>query len=1810
MNMPSSLRIGRIASELSLFVLICAAGQAATNMTPVSVTGFNRDVVVENTASGVPYTSYAQEFNQGEGTCFYQSGLPGQSYGLPVSGQFTNASDGTVFQFQPYTANNILVLYTNSSAGTLTLSAPTTYSRISLVANSGNGTSTGLGTLILTFSDGSTFTTNYNASDWFNNLGNVALQGVDRISISSGSADGGSSGNPRFYQTTIPLYTLGASNKPLASLTFGMPAATKSTGIYAVSGLRSADVSSPAVANLAATSLQTTSATLNGQVVNVGGETPVVTLYYGPANGGTVAANWANSVTLGYQTGGFSQTIAALAPNTTYYFTAQAANSGGAVWASPALSFTTPLPTPAALTNLSASNIQATQATLNGQVLNLGGDAPAVTLYYGPSDGGTTAANWSNSIAIGVQTGAYSQTITGLATNSPYYFTAKAVNSSGTAWALPALSFVTAASNAPVNYVAVLTQHNDNSHDGMNLDETILNVTNVNTNTFGLLYSLPVDDQVYAQPLIMTNVTIPGQGIHNLLIVATVNDSVYAFDADDPAVTTPYWQVSFTNANAVAPRNTDMSALGACGGNYNDFSGAIGIVGTPVIDPVAGTIFLVARTKENGSTFVQRLHALNLATGQERPNSPVVIAATFPGNGAGSSGGVVSFDPARNNQRPGLTLVNGVVYISWSSHCDLGPYHGWVIGYNETSLSQTAVYCDTPNGSDGGIWMSGEGISADDAGNLYLSVGNGTVGYNGNPRDPVNRGESFLKLTPSGANLNVASWFTPYNYQTLENGDIDLGSAGLILIPGTTLAFSGGKQGVGYLVDRDSMGGLSYSSADTNALQSWTLTSDQLHGGMVWWDGPGGNSYGYIWPASVYLQQYKFDRTVNRFVLPAFAQSSTAAPGGQPGGILALSANGATAGSGIVWASHQLTGNANQSVRPGILHAYDAQNVTNELWNSEMISSRDSVGNFAKFVPPTVANGKVYLATFSDRVNVYGLAAGWVAAPAIAPNGGIFTNSVLVSLSSATPGAVVYYTLDGSAPTTNSILYTGPITITNSTTLSAAGFKPGFVPSSVAVASFLNSAAIGTGTGLLGSYYSNQLKTFNGLPTLVRTDAVVNFNWGTGSPDPSISTDSFTVRWTGAVQPVFSGVYTFYTVTDDGVRLWINNQLVIDSWVDQGGVERSGSIALVGQQRYNLRMEYYENTGGAQASLSWSSPSVAKAIIPQSQLYPVTNPPPSVVLTGPASGASYTASASVTLSASASAPYNTLSKVDFYAGANLLGTVTNNVGGTSNTFTLTATDIGAGSYALTAVATDLSGLSTVSAPVNITVNSGSAAPYGLTSRPTAPAFFNMPMSYSGSLPAQLSETGVFSNTPAMLTVASFIPYNVNTPLWSDDALKMRYFSVPNTGAPYTPGEQINFTTNGQWTFPAGSVFVKTFELATNETNPTQLRRLETRLLVCDTNGGVYGVTYKWRADNSDADLMLTGLSENINITTASGVRTQTWYYPSPSDCLLCHTPAVNYVIGPNTRQLNGNFTYPATGQTDNQLRTLNQLGLFDPAFNETNIATYAHLSSLTNLSASLVERARSYLDANCAQCHRPGGSGITFDARYDTPLTNQNIINALVSKGDLGADNARVVVPKDIWRSVLYGRMDSTDDSVKMPPLARNLVDTNAVQVMGDWINSLAGTPALAPPTITPAGGEFDNSVSVALQHPDPTAMIYYTLDGSLPTNTSALFAGAIVLTNNSTLRAKAFDTNYVDSVAANATFIINPAQFTSVALTNGVVHLFFTGTSGATYVLQASTNLVDWVPVATNVAPATLFEMVDPQASQFQSRFYRTERQ
>jgi PA14 domain/Chitobiase/beta-hexosaminidase C-terminal domain len=1560
----------------------------------------------------------------------------------------------------------------------------------------------------------------------------------------------------------------------------------------------------PVVTNLPTSNIAATSVTLNGQLLSTGGQYPTVTIYYGLTNGGTNPAAWTTNVSLGLQAGSFGAAVSNLSPNATYYFAAAASNSVGTAWAQPSKSFTTLPIFPPVVTNLPATSVQVGSAVMNGQVVSIGNQIPTVTLYYGSTDGGTNAGAWSNQIVLGLQGGSFSYIAGGLSNNTTYYYTASATNLAGLAWAMPSASFTTPALQA------VYTYHYDNARSGANTNETVLTPANVNTNSFGKLFTYTVDGYVYAQALIATNVTIPGKGTHNILYVATENDTVYAFDADN-YVPTPYWTNSFINslAGITVVQDSDIKS------GYNNISPQAGITATPVIDPATGTIYAEAVTKEISggiTTIVHRLHALDISTGLERAsyNSPMLIAYTnYPGVGYNGTNHVVyngtntlPWIGGRENARPALLLANGMVYICYSGFGDNTPYYGWVFSYDAHTLAQTGVFNTSPNSGWGAIWMSGNGAVADTNGNIYVNTGNGPYDANSD------YGDSVIKLNGTNG-LQLVDYFTPFNQAYLFSADQDVSAGGLLLLPpvnGTNLLLSGSKLGVQYLLNTANMGHYNASS-DSQIVQEGT---NMINGQ---WSSPA-----YFNGMLYYVGCYQYNNggdVIKQFLISGTTINTNPVAQGTyqylyPGATPVVSANGTN--NAIVWALECVA----LSTKQAVLHAYNATNVAQEFYNSSQLS-RDNPGVAVLFTLPTVANGKVYVGT-RFGMSVFGLTT-FIAPPVIVPAGGAYANLQTVALSDATAGATIYYTLDGTVPGTNSLLYSGPFGISNTVIVQAVAAKPGAVNSGVASASFVNTAAAGHGTGLQGQYWTNTAAAaftnagFATAATLTRTDAVVNFDWRVADPAPAIGTSNYTVRWTGAVQAQYNEAYTFTTVADDGVRLWVNGQLLVNDWTAHASpATNSGTTTLNSQQLYNLQMDYFQGNSSAAAQLKWSSASTASAIIPQTQLYPFTNPPPSVVITSPANGATnFTAAASVTIGATADAPYNPIRRVDFYTNNVFLASVSNSP--YAPLYAVTATGLAAGSYTLMAVAVDGSGLSNSSAPMGITVTNGSGLAYGLTSNPPVGAFLNMPATFNGTLPALLSGTGAFSSTANRTVANGLIPYVPNTPLWSDAAIKSRYLALPNNGGVITPDAQIKFAPTNSWIFPAGTVFVKNFDLVVNETNASvPLRRLETRLLVRDSNGQVYGVTYKWRADNSDADLLPGSLNEAITITNASGVRTQTWYYPSPADCLTCHTPAANYVLGVNTRQLNGNQTYPATGNPDNQLRTLNRLGMFYPAINEGAIGGYAKLSALTNSGASLEERARSYLDANCAQCHTPlNGTGIhaNFDARYDTPLALQNITNALATTSLGISDNACIVKSRDIWRSVLFARINTNDAMIKMPPLARNLIDTNAVQVFKDWINSLPGQPALAPPAITPNGGGFGSAVTITLTPPDGVAQLYYTTNGTLPTTNSFLYAAPFPLTNSATLMANAFEAGFNNSAAASAAFTVQFAPYFTAGslLPNGQFQLGVAGVSNKTYILQASTNLINWIPLNTNTATTNFFNLTDPAAANFPYRFYRT---
>jgi hypothetical protein len=486
-------------------------------------------------------------------------------------------------------------------------------------------------------------------------------------------------------------------------------------------------------------------------------------------------------------------------------------------------------------------------------------------------------------------------------------------------------------------HVSVLTYHNDLARTGQNLSETQLTPASVSSSQFGLLFRYPVDGQIYAQPLYLPGVVVPGKGIHNLVFVATEHDSVYAFDADNH-LGAPLWQASFINpAQGVT---TAQSAALSCG----SIAPEIGITATPVIDPATGTLYVEAMTEE-GESYVHRLHALDVATGLEKSGSPVEIQAAVAGAGDGTT--VVQFEPWLYKERAGLLLLNGVVYTAWSSHCDSGNYHGWVISYDAKTLHQVAAFTDTPDWDAGAFWQGGAAPAADASGNIYLASANGTFDGNTGGAD---LGESVLKLS-TGQGIIAADYFAPHNAAALDDKDLDLGSSGALLLPDSAgsashphLLVTGSKSGAVYVLDRDNLGHFQ-PGGDSQIVQSLTGPVGPIFGVPAYF-----NNTVYFSGAHDQVKAFPLQNGLLS-ALPISASNATFA---MLGTVPSISADGAA--NGILW-----------TIDPaGALHAFDASDLSHQLYVGD-------AGGYIKFSTPTIANGKVYAGT-ADSLVVFGLA--------------------------------------------------------------------------------------------------------------------------------------------------------------------------------------------------------------------------------------------------------------------------------------------------------------------------------------------------------------------------------------------------------------------------------------------------------------------------------------------------------------------------------------------------------------------------------------------------------------------------------------------------------------------------------------------------------------------------------------------------------------------------------------------------------------------------------------------------------------------
>ena len=599
---------------------------------------------------------------------------------------------------------------------------------------------------------------------------------------------------------------------------------------------------------------------------------------------------------------------------------------------------------------------------------------------------------------------------------------------------------------------SILTQHYDNSRSGQNTNETILTPTNVNSTTFGKLFTLPVDGYVYAQPLYVPGVAIASKGTHNVLYVATEHDSLYAFDADTGGA--PLWQISFiVNGGSTVP-NGNVST--------SDIVPEIGITGTPVIDSTTNTLYVVSKTLEGGNYFL-RLHAIDITSGAEKFGGPVVMQASVTGTGSGFTPGTTTlpFSSQWENQRPGLLLLNGFVYVGFAAHGDNGPWHGWILGYKASNLQAAGVWCTSPNGIGSGLWSSGAGIAADTTGTgrIFVSTGNGDFPVSSNvvpnpapaPSSSVDFGDSIVQLTLSSTGqITPTDYFTPFNTASLDGADTDLGSGGVIIPPDQTgtyphLLVEAGKQGRLYIVNRDKM--TSDGSHFCNGCSTDPEVVETVNAISGLWSMPAyWNGNMYFWGNGDHLKAFSFTNGM----LSQSMTSESAETNGFPGATPVVSSSGTS--NGIVWAVET---DAYGSSGPAILRAYSALNVSDLLYASNLTSNPDTLGPAVKFVVPVVTNGKVYVGA-QKEVDVFGLLAGQshAAAPSFTPAAGSYGPSVAVTMSSSTANATIFYTADGTAPTTASTKYTAPITVTTTTTFNAIATATGFIQSSASTATY------------------------------------------------------------------------------------------------------------------------------------------------------------------------------------------------------------------------------------------------------------------------------------------------------------------------------------------------------------------------------------------------------------------------------------------------------------------------------------------------------------------------------------------------------------------------------------------------------------------------------------------------------------------------------------------------------------------------------------------------------------------------------------
>ncbi len=1409
----------------------------------------------------------------------------------------------------------------------------------------------------------------------------------------------------------------------------------------------------------------------------------------------------------------------------------------------------------------------------------------------------------------------------------------------------------------------VLTWRYDNTHQGQNTQETVLTPSNVNTNTFGKLFSRTVDGQVYAQPLYVANLTING-ATHNVIFIADEHDTVYAFDADSNGGTNsaPLWQASMiSTAHGAASGATTVPYTDVQSG-VGDIHPEIGITSTPVIDLAKNTLFVLAKSKENGNYF-QRLHALNILTGNEQPGSPVALSGSVPGTGSGSSGGTLAFSTLWQNNRTALGLFNGNIYLGFGSHGDDGPWHGWVLVYNETTLQRTAQFCTSPNGYGDGIWGAGAGFPIDTVsanGRAFLATGNGDFTSYPPLNNSVDYGESILRFDLSNGGFAISDAFTDYNQSALTAGDDDQGSGGVLMLPDQPgahphLLVQVGKEGRILVINRDGLGGYAGSNAgsNTNAVQDITGALGAYSG--LWSTPAYWNGNVYMWAENDALKMFP----ITNGALARTPSSQSSASSTFPGATPVVSSNGTQ--NGIVWA---LMTDAFTSNGSSVLYAFNANNVAQELYDSNQNSNRDNPGQAIKFTVPVITNGKVYVGA-GGQVDVYGLLGGeqQAPAPAISPAGGTFSGPQPVTITDTVSGAAIYYTTDGSTPTTGSTKYTGSFQLSTGTTVQAIASASGYLQSAVSSATFNfnTQTAMPQFSPAAGSYTTTQSVTISD-----STSGAVIYYTTDGSTPTANST-----KYTGAISVSASTVINAiaiesgltnsnvasasYTITPNGTEINYGS-----GFASSAGLTLNGSAVNTDDTRLQL------TTGGTYqaSSVFYNTPTNIQAFttsfafqlsnaVADGFTFTIQNVSPTAI---GGYGSSLGYGPNPTTGTTGGIAKSVAIKFDFYnnagEGADSTGLYVNGAAPTLPAVDMTSSGIVLSSgdtinanmtydgVNLIMTLTDIvvNKTFTHTFPINIPATIGSNVAYiGFTGGTGGGSSSQKILSWTFT-----SQSGSVTQTPAFSPAGGSFPTAQQVSLSDGTAGAIIYYTIDGS-APTTsstvysspisvdsgtvtinaiaqaPGYSASSVGSATYTIQTATAAMPTFSPGTGTYTSTQSVTIADTtpgaVIYYTTNGttpttasAVYGSAITVSASTTlEALAVAPGYAQSTVASAVyviqSGAPSTINFangFPNATGLQLNSATKVNansleittggaYQAGSafwttpvNIQSFTTNFTFQLTSATaDGFTFTIQGAG-------PTAIGGYGGSlgygpNPTTGTTGGIAKSVAIKFDIYSNSGEGADSTGMyTNGASPTVPAVNLTSSGIVLTSGD--TISAQLVYN---GTTLTLNLTDTVTNNTFSQAFTINIPSTvgantayvgftggtgggTAIQNIKTWTFSSGTTQVAADPTFTPSPGTYTSAQNVSLSSATTGATIYYTVDGSTPTTSSAVYSAPIVVSAASlTIRAFAAATGYQSSPIVMGTYQIQGTAATPT----------FTPPSGTSFASTLSVSIADVTP-------------------------------